>query len=636
MNNTRKKSLKARLLRAFLITSIIPVVLVNLFLYFNTSNIVRDNVTELTRANLQQTRSSLNVWLESYEDILFQIYTDDDIVELIDKINRGEELAVSKKQLRRTLHGLFYTKEYIKCITVITENGTLVFYDLLTGSSTRDSALETMEMSGEELYEMISGDNQTHVIATQPAILFGADQHYLFHLGHRIIDYLDVDKQLGIVLVSVDEDLLAGVCNGDTEEKGLQEQEGVSSYSFIVNREGRLVSYPDKDRITEQVIRWNEEEEKRLEAYEKFVNELAPLGEDHVTVDFVHDERFGWDIVNVSSQEEIIQRLNTQQKIMITVLGISLGALAVMIYVLTQRLTGSLKNMAGVMKRAGKGELSARVEMENSMPAEVETIAQEFNHMMERLSVSMENEREAGARQRQAEIAALEAQINPHFLYNTLDTINWMAIDRDEYEISSSINSLAYILRYGINNSNGVVTVREEYEWLKKYLFLQQTRLKNTFQCEMHIEPELMEYPIHKLLLQPFVENAILHGFEGVNRQHFLSVSITKHGDGGDRDGEQFPCELHITIYDNGRGMSQELVDQMNQGIFPKSGQKNHIGMENAISRIQMYYGAAGKVRIESLQNQWTKILVVIPAQSSEGPEHGFVDGGRREEGAEE
>ena len=136
MNNTRKKSLKARLLRAFLITSIIPVVLVNLFLYFNTSNIVRDNVTELTRVNLQQTRSSLNVWLESYEDILFQIYTDDDIVELIDKINRGEELAVSKKQLRRTLHGLFYTKEYIKCITVITENGTLVFYDLLTGSST--------------------------------------------------------------------------------------------------------------------------------------------------------------------------------------------------------------------------------------------------------------------------------------------------------------------------------------------------------------------------------------------------------------------------------------------------------------------------------------------------------------------
>lgn len=123
----RKRSLKVRLIQAFFITSILPIVLINIFSYFNTSSIVRDNVRELTRDNLQQTRSSLDVWLESYEDILFQVYTDDDIVDLIDKINREEDVSVSKNQLRRTLHGLFYTKEYIKCISVLTENGTLFF-----------------------------------------------------------------------------------------------------------------------------------------------------------------------------------------------------------------------------------------------------------------------------------------------------------------------------------------------------------------------------------------------------------------------------------------------------------------------------------------------------------------------------
>lgn len=202
-----------------------------------------------------------------------------------------------------------------------------------------------------------------------------------------------------------------------------------------------------------------------------------------------------------------MQRMHSQQKIMITVLSVALGAAAIMIWILIQRLTGSMQNMVSVMQKAGKGELRARVEIEEDMSGEMETIALEFNHMLERLSRSLENEREANTRQREAEIAALEAQINPHFLYNLLDTINWMAIDREEYEISNSISALAFILRYGIDNSNGIVSVREECEWLKKYLFLQQTRLKYAFQCEMHIEPEIMECKIHKLLLQPFVEN---------------------------------------------------------------------------------------------------------------------------------
>lgn len=227
--------------------------------------------------------------------------------------------------------------------------------------------------------------------------------------------------------------------------------------------------------------------------------------------------------------------------------------------------------------------------------------------MLERLSRSLENEREANTRQREAEIAALEAQINPHFLYNLLDTINWMAIDRDEYEISNSISALAFILRYGIDNSNGIVSVREECEWLKKYLFLQQTRLKYAFQCEMHIEPEIMECKIHKLLLQPFVENAILHGFEGVERTYFLSLSMRKEGSG-----------IHIEIYDNGKGIQRELVEQMNRGIFPQTEEKNHIGMENAITRIHMYYGEDGKVRIESEPGEWTKIFITIPFYETE------------------
>lgn len=344
--------------------------------------------------------------------------------------------------------------------------------------------MDRMDITRDELYESISADNQTHIIPTQDAIEFGPDEYYLFHLGHRLIDYRDVDRQLGIVVVSVDVELLNSVCSSEDNLKG--------SFNFMVDDTGKIISYPQKDLLAEHIMKWPEDRNERQQTYEDFVRQQQESSGKQMAVNSVYDERFQCDIVNVSSQEEVVGRLHRQQQLTAIVTGISMGALVVIILILIQRLSGSLHNMASVMNQAGKGELSARVKIDKTMPEEAETIAREFNHMLERLTASMEHEREAGERQRQAEIAALEAQLNPHFLYNTLDTINWMAIDKEEYEISNSINALGYILRYGIDNSNGIVSVREECDWLKKYLFLQQTRLKNTFQCEVHIQPETL------------------------------------------------------------------------------------------------------------------------------------------------
>lgn len=588
-----KTSLKTRLILAFVATSIIPIILLNLFSYYNTSGIVRDNVDELTQMNVLQTRASLDVWLDSYEDILFQIYMDDDIVELVKKINRQEDLSVSRNQLRRTLRGLFYTKEYVKCITVLTENGDMVFYDLLTGSMTQTSWLDDFSLDRSALYELISGDNNTHVISTEKAKTINAEENYLFHLGHRIIDYKNVNEQLGVVIVSVDEQLLKGVCSSNEKD--------ANSFNFIVDAAGRLVSYRNNALVGEQIIDWSDDVQERQAAYGEFIAERNVFSGEYSSVIVVHDDKLNWDVVNVTNQNEVITRLKGQQKVMIVALGLSLGALVILIVVLIRSLSGSLHNLAAVMKQAGKGNLAARVTIDKKMPAEVETIANKFNTMLGELADSIDKEKEATKRQKDAEIAALEAQINPHFLYNTLDTINWMAIDRDAFEISNSIGALAAILRYGIDNSNSMVTVRQECDWLRQYLFLQQTRLKNTFECEVHVTPEAMDCPIHKLLLQPFVENSIIHGFDGVMRTHRLTVNIVL-------DGQM----LDIIIFDNGKGIPAPAVDAMNKGIFEKTMEKNHIGMENAITRIHMYYEQA-QVKIESEQGEFTRIHIRIP-----------------------
>ena len=155
-------SLKGKILAAFIITSVLPTFVLLFFSYVNTSHIVRDHAKELMRANLVQIKSSLDVWTDSYEDILFQIYTNDDIVDLVEDINQENDTAAAAGKPRSILRGMFYTKEHIKCITVITDSGHVVFYDLPTGSVTKTSWMADTEYAsclGGENYAVIKGRN---------------------------------------------------------------------------------------------------------------------------------------------------------------------------------------------------------------------------------------------------------------------------------------------------------------------------------------------------------------------------------------------------------------------------------------------------------------------------------------------
>lgn len=593
-----RKSIRIQLVVAFVLTSIIPILLVNIIYYYNTSKLVQQNVESMTKANLEQTKGCLDVWLDSYEDILFQVYTDDYIVELVDQLNDGKDVANNRKLLRKTLRGLFYTKDYVKSISIITESGELVFYDQLTASTTQTSWLDSIALSQTELYEEISSDNKTHLFPTGEKVIFGSNSCYLFHIGHRIIDYRDVQKKCGIVIVSIDVRLLEEVCGVPTE----------NGLNFIVDGSGYLVACPNSNEVGKPVVSGCVKEEEKRTVYQQIARETGFFGNRKLSFYSVYDEKTGWEIVRATDRNELVQGLHAQQKMLGSIILLSL--LAVLLIMISQvtRMTGSIKRVVETMRKAGKGDLTVRVALDAARPTEIEIIAEEFNSMMDKLKSSIE-------KQKNAEITALEAQINPHFLYNTLDTINWMAIDKDEYEISNMIATLARILRYGISDSNGIVKIRDEVDWLKQYIFLQQTKLKNSFECHIDVESELMNLSIHKLLLQPFIENAILHGFDGVNREHLLRMGMEREAD-----------FIKIEIEDNGCGISPKKVQEMNRGIFQKTDDKNHIGMENAITRLHMYYGEKVKVAIESEAGKGTTIRIWIPITGGENIYEGSGD----------
>ncbi len=594
----KKRSFKQLLLISFCLISIIPLALVNIVSYYNIAIKVQQNVDEMKTFSLEQTKRNVSTVISSYEDLLYQLYTDDDVVSLVDKIDKGVNVAVSKNQLRRKLTAVANVKPYVQSVTVITKKDNVLFYDKLATPTKSIVWIDKYSSTPTQLYNQISSTNDTYILPTKYADTFDAHQYYLFHIAHRVIDYRNINKKNSVVILSIDERMLNEIYRQNMGKEGSEKD----NLHIIVDDNGNIISFEDTQKIGIKIVNNSASVKQQKEDYIRFIKDNNYLNTNNLKVYTVHDDILGWTFVNVSDQSLVVNEMRNQQQLTIIIFLASVIMLIVIIYFITGQLSGSINKIVKAMKKAERGELSVRVEADEHMPVEIETIAHQFNSMLEELNDSIEKEKEASIKQRNAEISALEAQINPHFLYNTLDTINWMAIDKDEYEISNAINSLAKILRYGVDKSNGVVEIRQEVDWLKKYLFLQQTRLKNTFECILNIDPEVMNYHIHKLLLQPFVENAIIHGFEGVKRKHILEISMSL--------GEE---TIHIRIGDNGKGIPQDKLEEIRCGILYDKEEKCHIGITNAINRLKMYYGNQANVEIGSTLGEGTSIDIDIP-----------------------
>lgn len=596
MKRSKKSSLWKRLLFIFVLTSTIPIVLLSLFMSYNTLDVLKKNTETLMQNSLKQLDDNMQIQFEAYEDVLYQLYTSDEVVDWIDKLNDEEDIPVTINQMRRYIRGILNSKDYIRSITIITDSGIEVTCDQITAATYENSWIKNFSKSMDELYEEISSDNKTHIYPTEYGTNFASEDHYLFHFGHRIIDYKDLEKQNGIVILSLDEELLQSILEpsyGNNKN---------NSTNFIIDETGEIIACYDKTKIGTVLSHEENGYEAEIGSYKDFASELMEIEQDYISVYTYEDEELQWKIVSATDQSSFLKEIYSKVSIITLVCAALLFASLIMIWKLSRQLVESVNTVVDSMKKAGAGDLRTRVSVSEKMPMEIEAVATEFNGTLEKLAYAQQKEKEANDKQRQAEIRALEAQINPHFLYNTLDTINWMAIDRDEFDISNAISSLANILRYAITDSNGTVSVRDEVEWLKKYIYLQQFRLKNKFIRTIEVSPEVLDIKIHKLLLQPFIENAIIHGFSGEQDECILEVFILLENE----------C-LKIVIRDNGSGMEADLVEKINSGHQITTEEKSHIGMDNAIMRLNMYCDGKAKVFVESELGKGTEITLLLP-----------------------
>ena len=206
-------------------------------------------------------------------------------------------------------------------------------------------------------------------------------------------------------------------------------------------------------------------------------------------------------------------------------------------------------------------------------------------------------------KQRVAELKALELEINPHYLYNTLNTINSVAVEHGDYQVSRLLKGYSSTLVYMLHDRSQPVTIRQESDWLKEYLLLQQERFPGMFIYELDVEPEVADLLIYKMLLQPFVENTILHGFEEQKEEGFLSILFY-----GDDD------TIVISIWDNGRGIDAGELEHLRKiAAFPMETESERIGILNTCRRLYGYYGNRYTLKFDSAAGKGTKVELRLP-----------------------
>ena len=285
-------------------------------------------------------------------------------------------------------------------------------------------------------------------------------------------------------------------------------------------------------------------------------------------------------------------------------LGVLFGLLPLLL-VVSNIVTKPLQQLSSAITGLATGDFDQQVEVKTN--DEIGEVARCFNKMVEDIKTLIDENYVITLKERESELTALQAQINPHFLYNTLDTLYWQATEEGNDEIAESIFALSQLFRLVLSQGKREVTVSQEMELVSRYLQIQKMRFSKRLNYEIEVEDEIKEILIPKLIVQPFVENAVVHGFENVSTPCFLTVKAKQ-------DGEA----IRFEVEDTGVGMSKEQIEGIWEEESPQYA-KQRIGryaIKNIKERLELRYHEDFDLEIHSIVGKGTTVILRIPIEN--------------------
>ncbi|WP_338541902.1 cache domain-containing sensor histidine kinase [Paenibacillus tundrae] len=487
-----------------------------------------------------------------------------------------------------------------------------------------DKQLDTLLSSREDIISITLLDAQGHLLKNRPSARLKPSAHVTqqgwFQSALRVPDHLSfslphiqnmydgpykwvVSMSKGITVRQDGQDrqviLLVDINFKQMDELSRRVSLGQRGYVYIIDESaGNIVYHPQQQLMYMGLKRENIEQ--ALVATGSYEDESE--GQKRLnTVKSVAN--IGWKIVGVAYLDEMLTTRQEVNGYLIRVLIVVLVLAIIVSLILSSSLTRPIRRMERKMKAVERGDFSVELPIEG--PLEVERLSRRFNLMVNKIRALMNEIIHEQEQKRRYELEALQAQINPHFLYNTLNSVvRMVGMSRNE-EVVTMITSLSRLFRISLSQGKTIITVREELEHAHHYLTIQQMRFKHKFRFNMEADEETLDCLTLKLVLQPLIENAIVHGIEYDMDEGQIEIRVY-----------QEEANLVLRIMDNGVGMTEEQVASLlNGNVIVKSGAGSGVAVRNVHDRIQLYYGDAYGLEFASELEEGTTVWIRIPIQ---------------------
>ena len=372
---------------------------------------------------------------------------------------------------------------------------------------------------------------------------------------------------------------------------------GNGGYVYLTNDRGDIIWHPKQNEIYSG--RFNED------------NKYAATLKDGITVENLRGKNItlnvrtigytGWKLVGVTPSAALGIDGIKFRFFVLFVADLFLFLLAMINAFISDKISNPIKRLDGSVREIESGNLD--VEILPSGSYEVEHLGKSIKNMLGRIKVLMSDLVVEHNAKRKSEFDTLQSQINPHFLYNTLDIIVWMIENENSDKAVNIVTALAKFFRISLSKGKNIITVKDEVEHVRNYLMIQNMRFKNRFEYTIDVDEKVLSYSSLKLMLQPLVENAIYHGMEFMDGDGEIDVKVFKEDD-----------SLYFTITDNGLGMSEDMVETLLSKDFVPSKKGSGIGVKNVNERIKLYFGSEYGLKVESEPDEGTKITIHLPA----------------------
>ncbi|WDM22448.1 sensor histidine kinase [Paenibacillus polymyxa] len=594
----RFQSIQYRLFVLFLLSMSGIVLAVSLLFYNRTTVQFHDKVSELARKNVSQTAGLFELLLGSYNSLSKSISNNMDLVRLLttDSSDLPAVNYINERTITNILGAIYYSREDLIGIHVITDTGKVYNYGNYM------NVIDTHYEHTEWYKEIRKSAGKIAWLGVYPhSVIDQVETRPVFAFGRQLYD-LDEHKPIGIVLFEAEpRSVLSALHNLRLS---------TNSQVYLLGHENRIVSAtssdppPDLRNLEQQVL----EEDVIVNRS----NERVVIASKLPFAD--------WSVISVTSSEDLNVELVQNQRYLFIVAPILIIVSALIASIVSRSISLPLKRVIREMKRVETGNFRHTVNTKSY--EEINQLATSFNHMVRRIAELIELVRISSVSEKNAELHALQTQVNPHFLYNTLDMIYWMLDEKGQDQLGEVVLSLSHMFRYSSHWKEGAdVSLREEVEQVGHYLTIIQARLEGRVAVDVYIEDRWLDIRVPKMTLQPLIENAVKHGLEPL------------HADTGGKllvRAEEYDGVLSLHIIDNGAGMEYERwevvqVALAEPGKQAGSGQAGGIGLQNLNLRLRHMFGEEYGLRISSAPGAGTTVTVNVPLPQKE-EKHEYSD----------